>query len=72
MGESQSAEAIQWLAYIGRTRDDVIHAGNGREVHLPGVPNLKYMAALQRHKRSLSIWVVTGMDFHPCLIDTKP
>ena len=36
MGDRQSVEAIQWLAYIGRTRDDVIHAGNGKEVHLPG------------------------------------
>ena len=41
MGDRQSAEAIQWLVYIGRTRNDVIHAGNGREVHLPGVPNVK-------------------------------
>jgi hypothetical protein len=26
MGDRQSLEAFQWLAYIGRTRDDVIHA----------------------------------------------
>lgn len=26
---------------IPRTRNNVIHAGNGREVHLPGIPNLK-------------------------------
>jgi len=41
MGDRQTAEAIQWLVYIGRTRDDVIHAGNWREVHLSGVPNVK-------------------------------
>jgi hypothetical protein len=41
MGDRQSVEAIQWLAYIGQTRDDVIHAGNGRDVHLPGLPNVK-------------------------------
>ena len=41
MGDRQSIEAFQWLAYIGQTRDDVIHAGNGREVHLPRVPNVK-------------------------------
>jgi len=41
MDDCQSVEAIQWLAYIGQTRDDVIHAGNGREVHLPGLPNVK-------------------------------
>ena len=37
----QSVEALQWLAYIGRTRNNVTHAGNGREVHLAGVPNVK-------------------------------
>ena len=41
MGYRQSVEAIQWLAYIGQTRDDVIHAGNGRKVHLPRVRNVK-------------------------------
>jgi hypothetical protein len=39
MGDRQSIEALQWLAYIGRTKN--IHAGNGREVHLAGVPNVK-------------------------------
>ena len=28
--DRQSIEAFQRLAYIGQTRDDVIHAGNGR------------------------------------------
>ena len=32
LGDRQSIEAFQWLAYIGQRRDDVIHAGNGREV----------------------------------------
>ena len=41
MGDRQSAEDFQCLAYIGWKRDDEIHAGNGREVHLPGVPNVK-------------------------------
>jgi len=41
MGVRQFVEALQWLAYIGRTRNIVTHAGNGREVHLPGVPNVK-------------------------------
>ena len=41
MGERQSVEALQWLAYIGQRRDDMIHARNGREVNLPGVPNVK-------------------------------
>jgi hypothetical protein len=41
LGDRQSAEALQWLAYLGRTRDDITHAGNGREVHLAGLRNLK-------------------------------
>ena len=41
IGYRQSVEAIQWLAYISQTRDDVIQAGNGREVHLLRVPNVK-------------------------------
>jgi hypothetical protein len=41
MGDHQSVEALQRIAYIGRTRNDVTHAGNGREVHLPVVPNVK-------------------------------
>ena len=32
MGDRQSVEALQWLAYIGQKRDDILHAGNGREV----------------------------------------
>jgi hypothetical protein len=41
LGDRQSAEALRWLAYLGRTRDDITHAGNGREVHLAALPNLK-------------------------------
>jgi len=41
MGDRQSVEAHQWLTYIGRTRKNINNDGNGREVHLPGVPNVK-------------------------------
>ena len=41
MGDRQSFEARQWLTYICRTRNNISHAGNGREVHLPGVHNVK-------------------------------
>ena len=41
IGDRQSVEALQGWTYIGRTRNNVTHAGNGREVHLPGVPNVK-------------------------------
>jgi len=40
MGDRQSIEGLQWLAYMGRT-SKIIHVGNGREMHLPGVPNIK-------------------------------
>jgi hypothetical protein len=39
--DRQSFEALQWLAYIGRTRNNITHAGKGREVHLLGGPNMK-------------------------------
>ena len=42
MGDRKSVEALQWLAYIGRTRNNVTHAGNGKEVHLARVPNVKF------------------------------
>ena len=41
MGYPQSVEALQWLAYIGRTRNNIFHAGNGKEDGLAGVPNVK-------------------------------
>ena len=31
MGDRQSVEALQWLAYIGQSRDNIVRAGNGRE-----------------------------------------
>ena len=40
MGGRQSVEALEWLVYIGRTRNNVTHAGNEKQVLLPGVPNV--------------------------------
>ena len=40
MGNRQSIEGLQWLAYIGRNLN-IIHACNGREVYLAGVRNVK-------------------------------
>ena len=42
MGDRQSVEALQWLVYIDQMHNNVTHAGNGREVHLAGVPNVKF------------------------------
>ena len=41
MGDRQSVKTLQWLVYIGVTRDNIVHAGNGREVHLDRVPHVK-------------------------------
>ena len=41
IGDRHSVEALQWLAYIGRTKNNITHAGNGREVHLPGISSVK-------------------------------
>jgi hypothetical protein len=39
MADRQSIEGLQWLACVGRTKNNT-DAGNGREVHLAGVPNV--------------------------------
>jgi hypothetical protein len=49
MGDRQTNECLQWLEYMGRTRR-IIHAGNGREMHLPGVHNVKVDAYCQETK----------------------
>ena len=41
MGDRQSVEALQWLAYIGRASNNITHAGNGGEVHLSRGPDVK-------------------------------
>jgi hypothetical protein len=41
MGDRQSVEALQWLAYIGRTSNNVTHACSVWGVHLTGVLGLK-------------------------------
>jgi len=41
MGDRQSLEDLQWVAYISRTRNNVTHAGSLREVHFAVVRNVK-------------------------------
>ena len=41
MGVRQSVEALQWLAYMVRTRKNITPAGNGMEFHLPRVNNVE-------------------------------
>ena len=64
MGYRQSVEAIQWLAYIGQTRDDVIYAGNGREVRLPKVPNVKFDGY---SPKTQEVFEYLGCYWHGCL-----
>jgi len=41
MRNRQSVKFLQWLEYISRTRNNIVHAGNRRVVHLAGVKNVK-------------------------------
>jgi hypothetical protein len=72
-GDRQSVEALQWLAYIGRTRNNVTHAGNGREVHLSRVPNAKLEGYCAETNE---IFEYLGCFWHGCLpvcpIGTRP
>ena len=62
-GDRQSIEGLQWLAYIGRTRK-IIHAGNGREVHLAGVLNVKVDGYRQETNEGFEY---LGCFWHGCL-----
>jgi hypothetical protein len=62
MGDRQSIEGLQWLAYIGRNRK-IIHAGNGREMHLPGVLNVK----VDGYCQETEVFEYLGCFWHGCL-----
>ena len=70
MRERHSVEALQWLAYIAGTRNNVTHAGKGREVYLPGVQNVKVDGYCT--ERSLSNWGDFSMGVLVCPIDASP
>jgi len=71
MWDRQSVEALQCLAYIGRTRKNITHAGNGREVHFAGVLNVKVDCTVYRQGKSLSISGASEMGVFACPIDTN-
>jgi hypothetical protein len=71
MGDRQSIEGLQWLAYMRRTRK-IIHAGNGREMHLPGVPNVKVEVYCQETKEVFEYLGCFGMGVFACPIDINP
>jgi G:T-mismatch repair DNA endonuclease (very short patch repair protein) len=62
MGDRQSIEGLQWLAYMGRTRK-MIHAGNGRETSLPGVPNVNVDGYCEETKE---VFEYLGCFWHGC------
>ena len=64
MGDRQSVQAVQWLAYIGRTNINVTHAGNRRYVHLTGVPNVKVNWYCQETNE---VFEYLGCFWHGCL-----
>jgi len=61
MGDRQSIERLQWLAYIGRNKN-IMHAGNAREVHLAGVPNVNLMGIFKTLMKSGYL----GCFWHGC------
>jgi len=69
MRDRQSVEAIQRLAYFGRTRNKVIHAGNGREVRLAGVPNVKVDGDCEETNE---VFEYPGCFWHGCICIPKP
>jgi hypothetical protein len=62
MGDRQSIVGLQWLAYIGRSKN-IINAGNGRDVHLTGVPNVKFDGYCQDTNEILEY---LGCFWHGC------
>jgi G:T-mismatch repair DNA endonuclease (very short patch repair protein) len=64
MGDRQSVEALQWLAYIGRTRNNVTHADNGREVRLTGVPHVKVDGYCEETNE---VFEYLGCFWHGCI-----
>jgi hypothetical protein len=64
MGDRQSVEALQWLAYIGQTRSNVTHAGNGLEVYLSRVPGLKVDGYCSE---TIEVFEYLGCFWHGCL-----
>jgi hypothetical protein len=63
MGDRQLVEALQWLAYIGRSRDNIIHADKGREVYLDQVPHVKVDGY---YRETNEVFEYVGCFWHGC------
>jgi hypothetical protein len=71
VGYRQSIEGLQRLAFMGRTRK-IIYAGNGREIHFAGVPNVKVDGYCRETNKVFEYLGYFGMGVFPCPIDIKP
>jgi len=71
MGDRHSVQGLQSLAYSGRTCN-IIHAGNGREVHLAWVPNVKVDAYCQEINEVLEYLGCFAMGVFACPIYINP
>jgi hypothetical protein len=70
MGDHQSVEGVQWLTYTDRTKNNVTHAGNGREVRFHGAPNFKVAGyCAETGEEYLGCF---GMGFRVYPIDMNP
>ena len=72
MGNRQSVEALQWLAYNGQTRKNITHAGYGREVNFPSVPNVKVDGYCAETREVFEYLGCFGTGINVCPIDINP
>jgi hypothetical protein len=68
----RSQEAVQWLAYIGRTRNIVTDAVNGREDRLDRVPNMKVDGYFAKTGEVFEYLECFGMSVRVSPIDMNP
>jgi hypothetical protein len=67
MGKRQT---LKWMAYIGRSRNNVTHTRNGRQVHLTGVSNMKVGVYCSERNEVFEYRGCFGMGVLVCPIDT--
>ena len=72
MGDRLSVEVLQWLAYIGWTMNNITHAGNGSEVHLPRVTNAKVDGYCADTREVFEYLGCFGSGVNVCPIDISP
>jgi len=71
IGDRQSIEGLQWLAYMGRTCK-IIYAGNEKEVHLAVVTNVNVDGYCQKTNEVFEYLGCFDMSVFACPIDLNP